>query len=337
MPKAEVFQKFIDASTENADVGSSKSHRVDQASKLVSALTAGNPPDVMLSLPALTMTLQSRGDIVPVDDIVESVNTKYKLVESQLTPFKYQDATWGVPMWGMTFLLHYRTDLLEGSGVGAPPTTWGEWLGASTKMTGGGKFGIVLPANKNLFTTENFYSLMINANARVYGPDGEVAFSSPETVDALPSTRTWSRPRPRRHQPRLGHVGAGAAARHRRVHQRLLVLAAGHGRHRPQGRLGRGRPASQGGRQAGPDPLPEQLHGLQAGGGQEGGHRPLHRVHAPARGERRVAGHDGADPLLRIEAAQKADSFWTHLVIAAHRPMVEKQLEVLPARPAVRV
>ncbi len=46
-------------------------------SKLVSALTAGNPPDVMLSLPALTMTMQSRGEIIPVDDIVESVNSKY--------------------------------------------------------------------------------------------------------------------------------------------------------------------------------------------------------------------------------------------------------------------
>ncbi len=30
------------------------------------------------------------------------------------------------------------------------------------------------------------------------------------------------------------------------------------------------------------------------------------------------------------EASQKADSFWSHPVIAAHKPMVEKQLEVLP-------
>ena len=186
--RVEVFQKFIDAfNAENTDIRVvQESQGWDTAfSKLVSALTAGNPPDVMLSLPALTMTMQSRGEIIPVDDIVESVNSKYTLVESQLTPFKYQDATWGVPMWGMTFLLHYRTDLLEGAGVANPPATWAEWLDASKKMTGGGKYGIILPANKNLFTTENFYTMMINTGGRIYGPDGKIAFNSPETVEGL--------------------------------------------------------------------------------------------------------------------------------------------------------
>ena len=334
--RVEVFQKFIDAfNAANTDIRVvQESQGWDTAfSKLVSALTAGNPPDVMLSLPALTMTMQSRGEIIPVDDIVENINTKYQLVESQLTPFKYQDSTWGIPMWGMTFLLHYRTDLLEEAGVANPPATWAEWLDASTKMTGNGKFGIILPANKNLFTTENFYSLMINTNARIYGPDGKIAFSSSETVEALtfytemvkaaapPDAAsldwgTWE-------QALLRGIGASTngfsswrqAMDATDLKDSWSAVA---------------QPVKEGGK-------PGQIHYpnnlmvfKRAEEKREAVARFIEYMHQPEVNGEWLATMEPTLYLPITQAAQKADTFWSNPVIAAHRPMVEKQLEVLP-------
>ena len=334
--RVEVFQKFIDAfNAENTDIRVvQESQGWDTAfSKLVSALTAGNPPDVMLSLPALTMTMQSRGEIIPVDDIVESVNSNYTFVESQLTPFKYQDATWGVPMWGMTFLLHYRTDLMEQAGIANPPANWAEWLDASTKMTGGGKYGIILPANKNLFTTENFYTMMINTDGRIYGPDGKIAFSSPETVEALTFYKdmvkaaappdaasldwaTWE-------QALLRGIGASTNAfsswRQAMDETDLKDMWSAVAQ-----------PTKEGGK-------PGQIHYpnnfmvfKRAEEKKEAIARFTEFMHQPEINGEWLATMEPTLYLPITEASQKADSFWSHPVITAHRPMVEKQLEVLP-------
>jgi multiple sugar transport system substrate-binding protein len=152
--------------------------------KLTSALDAGNEPDFMFSLPAFTMTFQSRGDLVDVSDIVEDIDSEHDMYDNAVTPFQYEGGTWGVPMWDMVFLNHYRTDTLGGTS-GWPPSNWEEWLAANSEVTGGDNYGIVLPAGVNLWTTENLYSLMIPNDAYVYGPDGGIMFDTQETVETL--------------------------------------------------------------------------------------------------------------------------------------------------------
>lgn len=154
--------------------------------KLTSALEAGNEPDFMFSLPAFTMTFQSRGDLVDVSDIVKDIDKKHDLYGNTISPFKYDGGTWGIPMWDMVFLNHFRSDTL-GKTQGWPPKNWDEWFQAAKTVTNAdnNKYGIVLPANKNLWTTENLYTLMINAGAYVYGPDGKVMFNTKETVQTL--------------------------------------------------------------------------------------------------------------------------------------------------------
>ena len=336
MPKrVEVFQKFIDAfNAENPDVEvKQETQGWDTAfAKLISALTAGNPPDVMLSLPALTMTMQSRGEIIPVDDIVQSIDGQYKLVQSQLTPFRYQDATWGVPMWGMTFLWHYRSDALQEAGA-QPPTTWDQWLDVATKMTGGGKYGIILPANKNLFTTENFYTMMINANARVYGPDGKIVFNSPETVETLAfykdMVKSASPPDAASYdwgvweQALLRGIGLSSinfsswrqAMEDTPLRDSWAAVA---------------QPVKEGGK-------PGQIHYpnnfmifKKAEAKKEAIARFAEYMHRPEVNGEWLATMEPTLYLPITDAAQKADSFWSHPVISRHRAMVEKQLEVLP-------
>jgi multiple sugar transport system substrate-binding protein len=153
-------------------------------SKLTSALEAGNPPDFMFSLPAFTMNFQARDQLVDVSDIVSDIKSEHNMYESVISPFQYNGGTWGIPMWDMVFLNHYRSDTLSETSVW-PPENWDQWLQAATEVTGDGQYGIVLPGASNLWTTENVYNLMINNNSYVYGPEGKIMFDTPETVEVL--------------------------------------------------------------------------------------------------------------------------------------------------------
>lgn len=153
-------------------------------SKLTSALEAGNPPDFMFSLPAFTMQFQSRGELVDVNDIVSDISSEHNMAENTISPFQYDGGTWGIPMWDMVFLNHFRSDTLGETSVW-PPDNWDQWLQAATESTGNGQYGIVLPASSTLWTTENLYNLMMNKDSYVYGPEGKIMFNTPETVEVL--------------------------------------------------------------------------------------------------------------------------------------------------------
>lgn len=152
--------------------------------KLTSALEAGEEPDFMFSLPPFTMTFQSRDALVDVSDVVDELKKEHGMFDNAITPFQYQGGTWGIPMWDMVFLHHYRTDTLGKTDAWAPKN-WQQWSQALTTVTGNDHYGITLPAAKNLWTTESLYSLMINNGAYVYGPEGKVMFDTPETVETL--------------------------------------------------------------------------------------------------------------------------------------------------------
>lgn len=154
--------------------------------KLTSALESDSEPDFMFSLPAFTMTFQARDALVDVSDIVEDINSEHDAYDNTITPYKYDGGTWGIPMWDMVFLHHHRSDTLGKLG-GWPPANWEEWLTLLEEGTDAGNdtYGICLPANKNLWTTENLYTLMINRDSYVYGPDGKIMFDTPETVKVL--------------------------------------------------------------------------------------------------------------------------------------------------------
>jgi multiple sugar transport system substrate-binding protein len=185
--RAEQFRKYTKRFNEqhdNVQVEVQAQNWGSVFGKLTSALEAGNPPDFMFSLPAFTMTFQSRGVLSDVGDIVSDIKNKHNMFENAIRPFQYDGGTWGVPMWDMVFLNHYRADTLGKTSIW-PPKNWKQWLKTVSEVTGGGDYGICLPAAENLWTTENFYNLMINKNAYVYGPEGKIMFNTQETVETL--------------------------------------------------------------------------------------------------------------------------------------------------------
>lgn len=153
---------------------------------LTSALGAGTEPDFMFSLPAFTMTFQSRGDLVDVTELLERLDDRHSFFDPVVNPFQYDGGTWGIPMWDMVFLNHHREDRFSQAGA-YPPSNWDEWLDVATEVTDAdaGEYAICLPGERNLWTTENLYTLMINNEAYVYGPDGNIMFDTQETVETL--------------------------------------------------------------------------------------------------------------------------------------------------------
>jgi hypothetical protein len=97
----------------------------------------------------------------------------------------YDGHTWAVPIWNMAHSLWYRPSVFQEAGVEVP-TTWDEWLAAVEKLTKEGQYGIGLPANKQLYTDQTVYDLMINAGAdEIYNSDGTLRFNNPQTVEAF--------------------------------------------------------------------------------------------------------------------------------------------------------
>lgn len=192
--RVDTFQRFIDKFNEQHDsiqVSQEPQNWNSVFGKLTSALDSGNAPDFMFSLPAFTMTFQSRGDLVDVSSLVKEIDKEHDLYKNTKTPFEYDGGTWGIPMWDMVFLNHFRSDTL--GGVNAwPPANWQDWIDAASTVTNAdkNKYGIVLPANKNLWTTENLYTLMINGKSYVYGPKGKIMFDTQETVRTLDFYKT---------------------------------------------------------------------------------------------------------------------------------------------------
>lgn len=152
--------------------------------KAPAAVAAGNAPDLLFAIPDFTPILKDLGAVQPMDDLVKEMDELYSFYPTVVEPYNYDGAIWALPLYNMAHSLWYRKSVFAEAGV-EPPTTWDEWLAAVEKLTKEGQYGIGLPANKQLYTDQTVYDLMINAGAEeIYNPDGTLRFNNPQTVQA---------------------------------------------------------------------------------------------------------------------------------------------------------
>lgn len=153
--------------------------------KLYAAIEAGNPPDILFSLPDLTMAMKLTGALTPVEDIVEKVDGLYDLFESQVTPYEYDGHIWAVPMWGMTHVLWFNKGMFEEAGVSYPFKDWDELLEGAKKLTKGGKFGFGFPASQTMMTDQYVYNFMVTNFVEMFDEQGNVTLDSPQAVETF--------------------------------------------------------------------------------------------------------------------------------------------------------
>jgi len=152
--------------------------------KAPAALAAGTGPDMLFAIPDFAPILKDIGALTSVQDFVEELDAKHDFVDSAVEAYSYDDGVWAVPLYNMTLNLWYRNSVLEEAGIDVP-TSWDEWRAAAEALTADGRFGMGLPANRQLYTDQTVYSVMVNGGAsELYNEDGTLRFDNPETVAA---------------------------------------------------------------------------------------------------------------------------------------------------------
>ena len=152
--------------------------------KAPAAVAAGAGPDMLFAIPDFAPILKEIGALASVEEFVTELDGKHDFVDSAVEAYSYDGGVWAVPLYNMTIHLWYRPSVLEAAGV-AVPTTWEEWRAAAEALTADGQYGMGLPANRQLYTDQTVYSVMMNGGAsEIYDADGSLRFDNPETVAA---------------------------------------------------------------------------------------------------------------------------------------------------------
>jgi len=158
--------------------------------KITALKAAGNPPDLIYTIPGHQWTFQREGWLAPIDDLIAAIGG-----DDYFQPLpgyvKKDGHYWGVPVSSYSLHLEYRKDLFAEKGL-KEPRTWDDLLTAAKALTedtdGDGnidRYGIALPLKKEYVTGVFFLSFLWGNGGNVLDKEGNVVFNSPETVQTL--------------------------------------------------------------------------------------------------------------------------------------------------------
>ncbi|ALE93659.1 sugar-binding protein [Arthrobacter alpinus] len=158
----------------------------DLQTRIQTAVTSGQAPDVLNIGNTWAASLQSTGAFMPFDSAAfDAIGGKDKFVKTAMDTggVPGQDPT-SVPLYGLAYGLYYNKAMFSEAGL-TPPTTWEEMVADAKKLTTGDKYGFSLAAGSY---TENSHFAFINAaqnGAEFFGADGKPTFTSAGIVDGI--------------------------------------------------------------------------------------------------------------------------------------------------------
>jgi multiple sugar transport system substrate-binding protein len=120
----------------------------DLYTKILTATTSGNGPDILNIGNTWSAALQATGAFVPFDTgTLAKIGGKQKFFStSYATSGAVGKTPTSVPLYGLAYGLFYNKALFSAAGITAPPTTWTEFLTVAKKLTNPAKsvygFGI---------------------------------------------------------------------------------------------------------------------------------------------------------------------------------------------------
>jgi multiple sugar transport system substrate-binding protein len=158
----------------------------DLQTRIQTAVTSGQGPDVLNIGNTWAASLQATGAFMPFDDAaMKAIGGKDKFVKTALETggVAGKDVT-SVPLYGLAYGLYYNKAMFTAAGV-QPPTTWEELVTDAKALTKGGTFGFSLAAGSY---TENAHFAFINAaqnGAEFFDKDGNPTFTSSGAVDGI--------------------------------------------------------------------------------------------------------------------------------------------------------
>ena len=158
----------------------------DLQTRIQTAVTSGQAPDVVNIGNTWATSLQATGAFLPYgDEEMDAIGGADKFVKTALdTGGAKGETVTSVPLYGLAYGLYYNKQMFADAGLTAP-TTWEEMVTAAKKLTTGDVNGITLAAGSY---TENAHFAFINAaqnGAALFDDDGQPTFTSDGVVTGI--------------------------------------------------------------------------------------------------------------------------------------------------------
>ncbi|MBI3974268.1 MAG: extracellular solute-binding protein [Chloroflexi bacterium] len=186
MAKEKVLQHFSAQNPHGISVASTGGNNIQ---KVIAALTAGTPPDLVDGFHFNMSALFKQGATVDIDAELKS-NTDWKKARAAIYPEILNGFTWkgklfAVPLYSSYFSMYYQPEFLKRAGLPAPPPknwSWEQFLDYSKKAA--------RPPEITGYDDSWSYSrtgmLVLNNGHRFISQDGtKFSYNSPEAVEAL--------------------------------------------------------------------------------------------------------------------------------------------------------
>lgn len=158
--------------------------------KLTAALSTGDVPDITHLEPFMVASLQSKGLLAPMDDVIDDIgkNDIYDSVKNlQLFDGHYYGIAYAI---GTTYF-SYRKDWAEAKGLKIPQT-WNEYIKFVKALTedldGDGnidRYGVILPGGAPFFMDQLTAELVASNNGRLFDEKWKPTFTEKEVIEVL--------------------------------------------------------------------------------------------------------------------------------------------------------
>ncbi|MFB8266694.1 ABC transporter substrate-binding protein [Streptomyces sp. NPDC055955] len=159
----------------------------DLLTRILTATTSGEGPDVLNIGNTWSSSLQATGALLPWDQKnFDKVGGRDRFVESALgstgAPGKDPAA---VPLYSMAYALYYNKAMFQEAGITEPPKTWDELTADGAKISKGGKWGLGAEGSNLSNNIHQVFVLAKQHGGDFFTADGKADFTNDAAVAAV--------------------------------------------------------------------------------------------------------------------------------------------------------
>lgn len=166
----------------------------DYATRLATAVEAGEMPDVVMMLPDLTLFYAEQDRLVDVTDVYNELKDLAGGMYPQLLPWVQSgDTIYAIPMETDVSVMYARLDLIEEvTGERVAPTTLDELEQVATEINSPPMvYGIGLTVGRTPDAHGQVVQMIVNEGGTLVDENGAPAIDNPGTVAALERMKRW--------------------------------------------------------------------------------------------------------------------------------------------------
>ncbi|MFE4255120.1 ABC transporter substrate-binding protein [Streptomyces sp. NPDC056910] len=159
----------------------------DLLTRILTATTSGEGPDVLNIGNTWSSSLQATGALLPWDQKnFDKVGGKDRFVESALgsTGAQGKDPA-AVPLYSMAYALYYNKAMFKEAGITEPPKTWDELTADGAKISKGGKWGLGAEGSNLSNNIHQVFVLAKQHGGDFFTADGKADFTNDAAVAAV--------------------------------------------------------------------------------------------------------------------------------------------------------